>query len=359
MRILILLLFFLLILQESKGQTILTDTLPKTVNLSRYNLGKKIVKAEYGKVIMYFKQEDYLGKDMNADTTRVTPKYFDDYTISKLLKEGKAKVFSRSTSSFQDSIRHRLKQYGSMADREFEFTDGTRFFMNLEIIGIMGAIIFPEIDLLKTQKKEKIIPKKEFEYEEEFSDKSDTSAIMIKDYFPVKASWYYVYDLNNGYEETDTNQCKLTRLNGKEVFYFAECYSKYSLVSIGTEMFGEGIYFYRNDSLFTIEADYEKDVHEKKLKDALLLLPSYMKPGDSITLNSSRSNKKVITYLFKDNLEIKGKVYKDCIKIKILNYWDSGTIYLSYVWLKKDIGMIKWMRESGRIDELINFFFKK
>jgi hypothetical protein len=341
-----------------KGQGILTDTLPTSVNLTGFSPGKKVVKAEYGKVIMYFSQKDYLGKITDKDTVRITPKYFDDYTISKLLKRGRVKIFRRSTSSFQDSIRHRIKQYGSTADREFEFTDGTHFFMNLEVVGIMGAIYFSQPDLLNPQKKEIIIPKKEFEYDEEFAETNDTTSIKIRDYFPIKSKGYYVYDPNNSYGETDTNQCRTEILRGQDIFYFADCYAKFGIASIGTEMFGKGIYFYRNDSLFTIEADYEKDIHEKELKDALLLLPSYMKPGDSVTLNSSQLNKKVITYLFKDNLETKGKVYKDCIKIKIISYWDSGTIYLSYVWLKKDIGMIKWMRETGRIDEFINFFYK-
>lgn len=355
MPILLLLLFFLLVLQESNGQTILTDTFPTTVNLSRYNPGKKVVKAEYGKVIMYFKQKDYFGKNMNADTIRVTPKYFDDYLMAKLLKKGKTRIFRRSTSSFQDSIRHRLKQYASNADRLFEFTDGTCFFMNLEITGIMGAIYFQKSDSLKPQKKEIIIPMKKFEYEEEFPDKKDTTRIRIRDYFPVLSSQYYIYDLNNDYGETDTNQCRTTVLKGKDIFYFAECYSSNELISIGTEMFGKGIYFYRNDSLFTIDADYQQDINEKNLADSALLLPAYMKPGDSLMLVNDNWKREVLTYLRHEDIVVKDRSYQDCIKIKILTYYEES-IYLEYIWLKKNVGLIKWMRSTGRVDELIGFF---
>ncbi len=357
MRILILFSFFSLALQDSNEQVILTDTFPTTVQLNKYNVGKKVVKAEYGKVIMYFKQKDYFGKELKDDTVRVTPKYFDDYSISKLLKKGKAKVWRRSTQIFQDSIRHRLKQFASMADREFEFTDGTCFFINLEIIGIMGAIYFPKFDSSKPQKKEIVIPQKKFEYDEEFAKTNDTSSIKIRDYFPVKPLGYYVYDSDNEYGETDTNQCKLTKIKGIDVFYFAECYNKYSLISIDWTMFGAGLYFYRNDSLFTMEAEYEKDIQEKDPGDALLLLPAFMIPGDSIIINLN-SHKNILTYLSREDVTIKGTTYYDCIKFKMLECWDD-TIYLEYIWLKKDVGMIKWMRSTGRRDEFINLFYKR
>jgi hypothetical protein len=357
MRIISTLFSLLLVIQDLKAQSILTDTLPTTVNIAKFELDKKVVKAEYGKVIMYFNQTDYLGGKADADTIRITPKYFDDHSISRLLKEGKAKVWRRSTNSFINNIAHRLEQFGSMASRFFEFADGVSFFSNLEVIGIMGAYNFEFHDSSMQQKKDTVIQTKEFEYEEEFPNTKDTIAIKIKDYFPVNPSMYYVYDLNNDYGETDTNQCRSAMRQGQDIFYFAECYTQFPrLVSIGSTSFGSGLYFYRNDSLFTIETDYEKDIPEKEKEEAMLLLPSTMTAGDSsIIVDSIWNHRQVFTYLSCEDLTIKGTIHKDCIKIKILDYWDS-TIYLSYVWLKKGTGLIKWMRATGHVDELINCF---
>lgn len=358
MKIVLLVFIFFFIAKDPACQTRISDTLPVTVDLSRFIPNKKIVKVEYGKVIMYCNQADYLGKEAEQDTVRITPKYLNDDIIADLLEKGRVRVWRRSTENFEDSIRHQLKQVVSMASRWFKFNDGTNFFSQLEIIGIYGAISFDTRHRSKNKKKKKIIQVKEFEYEEEFADTKDTMRIKTRDYFPVLPSQYYIYDPNNGYGETDTNQCRTIVLQGKEIFYFAECYSPNEIISIGTEMFGSGIYFYRNDSLFTIDADYEQDIYEKDLSDAAILLPAYIKPGDSLTVanNNWKSWKReVLTYLRHEDIIVKDRSYQDCIKIKILTYYDDS-IYLEYIWLKKNVGLIKWMRATGRIDELIGFF---
>jgi hypothetical protein len=39
----------------------------------------------------------------------------------------------------------------------------------------------------------------------------------------------------------------------------------------------------------------------------------------------------------------------------MLTYWDD-TVYLSYFWLQKNVGLVKWMRDTGREDCLESFF---
>ena len=355
MRSIAALLFSVLLFQQGKGQTVLSDTLPVTVYLSKFHLQQKVVRAEYGRAVMYFNQQDYLGKETDTDTLRITPKYFESSTIAELLTKGRAAIYRRSTHSFEDSITHRLKQYGSMADREFSFADGLSFFSNLERIGIMNAIIY---DTPKKSKKKKAVTptrEKKFEYAEEFPDLKDTAAVTMRNYLPADTSRYYVYDLNNGYGEKDTNQCRAALVEGQAVFYFADCYAKYGIASIGSQLFGKGIYFYRHDSLFTIEAEYENDIPQKKIKEALPLLPARIVPGDSIMIHSFWT-RTVITCLAHEDLQIKNILHPDCIKLKILEYWDD-TIYLSYVWLQKGVGMVKWMRPSGSVYELIDHFY--
>jgi len=342
------------------AQNIWKDSLKTTVHLTKFKQKKKVVRAEYGRVIMYFNQLDYLKTEVAADTIVVTPKYFDDTAIAHLLKKGKVKIFRRSDSSIIETITHHLHRVGSTCDRQFEFEDGKIFFQELEIIGLMDDLYsFNVIDDSSNVKTDTTITAvNKFEYKEEFPDFSDINRIKIKDYLPVSPFTYYVYNDNNGYGELDTNQCKTAVLQNQNIFYFAECYNKYDIVSIGTTMFGGGIYFYKNDSLFTIEADYEKEIPEKELTDAILLLPPSMIPGDSITCNFGDYSKKLkFSYLKKEDIKIGTIVHHDCIKLKVIEQWPE-TNYLGYIWFKKNTGLIKWMRSTSRIDEMIDIFTK-
>ena len=218
----------------------------------------------------------------------------------------------------------------------------------------MGVFTWNISDSVGSAKKASPIQLEKFEYPEEYPDNIDTTRIKIKDYFPFKPSFHYVYNDNNGYGELDTIICKSVKLISNNVFYFAECFNKFDVVSIGTTMFGPGIYYYQNDSLFTITADYEKNIKEKELGDPALLIPASIKPGDSSGLDLV-THKQVFTFLTKEDLTIGEVIYKDCIKLKIKEYWPE-TIYIGYVWLKKDFGLIKWMRFTGLVEEMVGAF---
>jgi hypothetical protein len=197
---------------------------------------------------------------------------------------------------------------------------------------------------------------KEFEYKEEFPDFNDSSRVNIKDYFPLIPNTYFAYYSENRYGEIDTNICVKSSLDKQPIFYFKESYDKFGAGSISTTNFGEGVYFYKNDSLFTKDISWIKDIRENDLSVSKLLLPKIMKIGDS-TVKENASNKQVLTLLKRETIVIQGKMLKDCIKIKVLTYWDD-TIYLSYIWLQKNLGLVKWKRDSGREDELIEIFSK-
>lgn len=354
MKILILFLFISLSGLSLTAQATWNDTAKTTVNLKGFKLTNKIVKAEYGKVNMFFNQSDYLKKEEKKDTVIITPKYFDDNTIADLLKKGQVKILRRSDNSIETEITHYLKQTVSMVDRIFELHDGVGFFSHLEIMGLEDVYDLGKPDTANIARKKTKTQVEKIKYEETFPNIIDTTTIKIKDYFPAKPSFHYVYDLNNGYGESDTNICKVGKLNDKDIFYFAECYDKYNIVVIGSTVFGCGIYFYQNDSLYTIEADYEKDIKAEELGAPALLIPALIKPGDSTTLDL-RTDKKVFTFLKREDLTIGNVKHYDCIKLKIKDYWDHS-IYLGYIWLEKNVGLIKWMRDTGRVDEMVNGF---
>lgn len=352
----ILLLYFCLFLTANAGaQQKHTDTLPVKVDLSRFHNNKKVVKAELWKAVIYFNQHDYLGKELREDTIRITPKYLEESVVNKLLEKGRARIFRRETGEWVKGIVHQLHTAYSLGIRRFEFMDGDPFFSQVEYrYSIMWNFNIGDSAKTETIKK-KEVQVKDFAAPEEYPDLTDTALLRIRDYYPLVEGRNYISRVpDNIFGETDTTKCRVTNLQGREVYYFAECYSRYDLYAIDITQFGEGLYYYRYDSLFTIEADYEKDIQEKELQDAVLLLPAVMKAGDS-TVSDNIFRRRVITMLRKEEIKAGNKLYNDCIKLKILDYY-PGTVYIEYVWLCRNIGQVKWMRGTGRVDEVVNWF---
>lgn len=360
------LLFFFIHL-HAFAQGVWKDTLRTYVDLSHFNLGKKVVEAPYGRAIMYFSQKDYLGEEETADTVKVLPRFFKEYLMSKLMKEGKVRIIKRENDSVAVRISHRMVQCVSTVSRVFEFQDGTPFFQLLEITGLYGALV---LDTSGSKEQSKITPKKDFKEPEEFPNLNDKEKIKFRDYFPIDTAINYVYSSDwDNYQDKDTIGCKEAIYEGQKIFYFPyEGYESYDLVDIQTTMFGEGIYIYRNDSLFIVEAEDESDLKPDTsglllfdvphIKDARLLMPVYMTPGDSIVVyrgydTDPIKKKQVYTYLTQHKIKIRDSIYKNCIKFKVINY-SYLEITISYIWFCKGIGMVKWTRETGRTDELVN-----
>jgi hypothetical protein len=354
-RLLILLVFSpLLFLAQKEG--IWTDTLATTVDLTHFKNNKKVVEVIYGRAIMFFNQSDYYNKELDKDTVKVTPKYFNDYAITKLLKSGLVVIKRRSDDSIVPSISHRMVQYGSMVQREFSFMAGEHFFSYLEVFGLYHPSYVMDSKDLKKTKAKKITPKKEFAYPEEYADTKKKERVFIKDYFPAAEGRRFAYHLPENYDETDTIKCKTAMLQKQKIFYFADDgFTKYpGSVNVSHNVFGEALFFYRHDSCFTMECDDEKDISEKQIKDALLIFPAYMNTGDNV-IYKLQSERKVYTLLRREDISVGSTTYKDCLKFKLITHWPE-TIYIEYFWLKKNVGMVKWLRSTGRVDELVKYF---
>lgn len=340
-----------------QAQTIWPDTLRTFVKLGQYDLGNKIVLADTRRVIMFFRQSDYFGKETTQDTVKTSPRYFNDHKINDLLKQGKVRIIRKLTNSEVYEINHRLVQYASECDREYEFSDGVSFWRQKEIIGIYNPYVYQKPDSIELERRVKIVPKKDFDPDfEEFPDRTQNHRFRISEYFPEKIRITYLYKIGGGYYEyIDTIGHKSSKIDKQNVFYFPYLgYSKFKSINTKTTMFGDGGYFYKNDSLFTLEVEYEQDLIKKSIKNAKLLFPAEMSIGDSINIEYGYY-RKTLTFIKKESIIAGSREYEDCVKIKIITYWPN-TIYISYVWLKKDIGMVKWVRDTGRIDELVNTF---
>ena len=339
---------------------ILSDTIPVLVDISKNSIDTKIIKVPFGKVIFFFSQKDYLKKEIKQDTLLILPENLNMDNLNQILKEGKAKVYRISNASFIKRYTHRLKQYASMADREFYFEneDENVFFMLPEIYGLIPTLSYSLKDSLE-QATDKINSKlkpteKEYAYIEEFPNFNDTTRIKIKEYFPLNQKNLIIYkEYGNSNEYKDTLKTEFTILQDIKAYYFNEYEYPYSSVNmISNNMVGwPGLYYYQNDSLYGIEIDYDseiKNIKSPKSKSEVFL-PKYIQVGDSI-VKDSKSNKKVTTYLGLTDITIDKLTYKDCAKFKLITHWKT-TSYLSYFWLHKGSGLIRRDFDSGLIYE--------
>jgi hypothetical protein len=335
----------------------INDTSYTTVNLRHFKPGKKVAQIEYGKVTVYARQQDYFGRIQKKDTVVITPKYLDDWKLVQLLESGRARVYRIATGEFVPQITHHLKRYADVYEL-FQFTDSTVFLMKrrFHISLFNNSELFFSSDSLAPAKR---IPKprvKEFEWPEVFADSTDRTAVNTRDYLPLMNNQFYVYDDGNRYGERDTIVCRRALLSGKPVFYFRETYDKFGVYPVSYTYAGEGLLYYQNDSLFTIPCDYEREIKESRFADARLFLPAVLKPGDS-AVRENTWNKKVLSLVKKEDVMVRGRLLKDCILLKMLTYWEE-TVYLSYYWLQKNVGLVKWQRDTGREDELVDYFTK-
>jgi hypothetical protein len=349
-------LLFLFFVQTATAQPNSNDSSYTKVNLKKFHPGKKIVQIEYGKITAYANQHDYFGKTLKNDTVVVTPKYLDDWKFVELLEKGKLKIYRIATEEYVPEITYHLQKIADVFEL-FQFTDSVVFFMQARFrISIFNNPGFSFTFDSGTQIAKQKIIKKDFAYPEIFSLASDTGSVRIRDYFPLKKNRHYIYTYENRYGEKDTLVCKSGMLENKRVFYFREAFNKFNLYSLDYTFIGDGLFYYQNDSLFTIAAGYEKEINQSGFMDACVFLPAVCKMGDS-SIRVNYSNTKKIYFLKKDSVRVAGKIWKDCIKCKMLTYWDD-TVYLSYFWLQKNVGLVKWMRDTGREDMLNSYFDK-
>lgn len=146
---------------------------------------------------------------------------------------------------------------------------------------------------------------------------------------------------------------------GKEYYYFDDAPSDESGI-ISSNMFGMGLYQKDSAGIWTIEAFFKTDIVDSRTMARQLLLPDILSPRDRIKYTGSHGDPAMtLSYEGFENVGIISGKYNDCLKLKIVTRWDDGNTYVQYIWLARNIGMIKWKRNTGRIDELVRYTIVK
>lgn len=74
--------------------------------------------------------------------------------------------------------------------------------------------------------------------------------------------------------------------------------------------------------------------------------------GDTTVIKDGENTRRFIVEAFED-LRVPAGLFKRCARIRIEDTWPD-TESTGDVWLAEGIGMIKWHRVTGRVDELVS-----
>ena len=145
-------------------------------------------------------------------------------------------------------------------------------------------------------------------------------------------------------------------------YYFAqqsEAANPDTLIGIAT--FGRGLYVKKDGAIGTVECFMKKDVSAIKLDAPTMIIKNPPKTGDEAELSMSTGNMK-ITCRIEGNEDVTAPAgtFKDCLKIKTEEIHtkqppEKNIVYTGCVWLAKGVGVVKWQRETGRVDELVSY----
>lgn len=179
-------------------------------------------------------------------------------------------------------------------------------------------------------------------------------APKLESYFPLVANQAYTYTWTfNRQNGTDTLFCRTTSTQdiGQPFYYFVESDEELDFDPIvGTEIFGPGAYYYANGELYTAKVFWRADTEVLNATDFKLIFPRRVKPGytNHFTLNSDGPKWTFEVMGFEEVVFVE-KTYPKCLKVNITQQWPDRT-NVQTIWLKKATGVVKWSRDTGRID---------
>jgi len=142
-----------------------------------------------------------------------------------------------------------------------------------------------------------------------------------------------------------------------KVFYFIDILDQGNSI-IGSNMFGLGSYFFDNSRLWTIESFWTEELQKINISKKQLLLDSLLIPTSSSLITTESKSIKILLEKF-EYVSVPAGNFKHCAKLKITTKYHSGKEYISYVWLARGVGLIKWQKGTGKVDELISYHLQK
>jgi hypothetical protein len=139
-----------------------------------------------------------------------------------------------------------------------------------------------------------------------------------------------------------------------KITYLMDPYGQDEIQS--SNYFIDALFFSEGDTLFGKSIIWNMNSNEIDLSDANIKLTGQFEPGDSLFYTDG-SFDYMITGFEKETVELPFGRVKNCIRLDqstvYLEEWaDSDEPSFETVWVHKKYGVVKWIRRTGRIEEM-------
>lgn len=199
------------------------------------------------------------------------------------------------------------------------------------------------------------------------------------DYFPLLEnstySYHGVYKKGDKPREFDEQLVlKAEKRQDEEYFFFiAEKDERNPMALIGTRGIGRGLYFKRNGEIAALECLMRGEINALKFDRAIVILKNPPQTGQTAEAKT-QDGLIVNTWTVEgfEDIAVPAGTFKQCVKLKLEEkvlerkvpelHLPSGEIkpartepekkLTGYAWLALGVGLVKWQRVTGRVDEL-------
>ncbi|GAB2821858.1 hypothetical protein [Ferruginibacter profundus] len=178
----------------------------------------------------------------------------------------------------------------------------------------------------------------------------------MQDYFPLKNGVVNVFYISHSAKANiitprfDSSICKSIRVKGREIFYFDDALHSDDTTIIGSKSFCAGVFYYNDGSFLFSPLFWKYEIKKANLDYFEVLFPKYISI-DTIYKFQDGEEKRKYQFTGFETVTIKNKRFTDCLKLTVTQNWKTAQ-YTDTVWFKKGTGVVKWLRGTGRLEEI-------
>lgn len=183
----------------------------------------------------------------------------------------------------------------------------------------------------------------------------EEEGFLFEEYFPIKNNdkkIYYVSHLTGKdtlIDKNDSIVCLSDTVMNKEIFYFTDEPGDSASI-IGSRVFCDGVFYFENGEFFVSPVFWRIDLKKANLAYFDKLFPKRVMP-DSIYRQEHGDQKRQYIFNKPENVPVKGKLLPACLKLTIIQNWPTQQ-YVDTVWFQRNTGVVKWLRSTGRLEEI-------
>ena len=144
---------------------------------------------------------------------------------------------------------------------------------------------------------------------------------------------------------------------GKEVFFFVEEGKDSAAVQmLDVNMVGLGAFSKGPDGIYTYDCTWNRDLDKIPPKKPKLLLRSTLRVGDMMKIMSDdKSQAYEYTVIGFEDLTVPAGRFENALKLGMKLLYADGNSEESFAWFGIGVGLIKRIRATGRVEELLSF----